>query len=270
MDTGIPSKSIRELREEGLGVNVYTINQSWLFSQFWLSGVTSVSTTNVELFGGLENPLINLPYTSYLLIWGLFGIVLAIWLASSFPLPERKVKPEAEIPAPSEPELESLGEIPVVSPEVPPVIFAEAETPTQDETPSETVAEPIESDESIQPVQPIETDAPFKPVESIEKDESTQSEVSVEPSLVSEELAQIIPIEETPQDSEDFGGQQLDETGPIEVKPITDGDEEGEQLDAFTESGEMLESEFHPGDEGEDGFTSDLGEDVDPEDNEQA
>jgi glycerophosphoryl diester phosphodiesterase len=270
VDTGIPSKSIRELRDEGLGVNVYTINQPWLFSQFWLSGVTSVSTTNVELFGGLENPLINLPYTSYLLIWGLFGIVFAIWLASSFPLPERKIKPEAEIPAPSEPELEGLGEVPALSPEVPPVIFAEAETLTQDETPSETVAEPIESDESNQPVQPIETDAPFEPVESIEKDESTQSEESVEPSLVSEELAQIIPIEETPQASEDYGGQQLVETGPIEVKPIADDDEEGEQLDAFTETGEMLESEFHPGDEGEDGFTSDLGEDVDPEDNEQA
>jgi glycerophosphoryl diester phosphodiesterase len=262
VDTGIPSKSIRELRDEGLGVNVYTINQSWLFSQFWLSGVTSVSTTNIQLFSGLENPLINLPYTSYLLIWGLFGIVFAIWLASSFPLPERKVKPEAEIPTPSEPELEGFGEIPVVSPEVPPVTFEETEAPTQEEQPSETVAEPSELGESIQPDQPIEQGEPFEPIETIDTE---KTEGTVEPISLSEQLPQTDLDKETHPDVDGNEGGQLDETGPIDVKSIAEGDEEGEQLEAFTESGEMLESEFHPRDEDEDDLVSDLGDEFDPE-----
>jgi hypothetical protein len=88
VDTGIRTADIRAYRSEGLGVNVYTIDEPWLFSQFWLSGVTSVTTNNVHNFNQLDRPVINISYDRYMLFWGLFGIVLAIWLASSQPEPE--------------------------------------------------------------------------------------------------------------------------------------------------------------------------------------
>jgi glycerophosphoinositol inositolphosphodiesterase len=85
VDTGIIKEEIRAYRQEGLGVNVYTIDQPWLFSQFWLSGVTSVTTNNIHTFSQLNAPILNLPYSRFLLFWGLFGIIVAIWLASSQP-----------------------------------------------------------------------------------------------------------------------------------------------------------------------------------------
>jgi glycerophosphoryl diester phosphodiesterase len=85
VDMGILKKDIQAYRDEGLGVNVYTIDQPWLFSQFWLSGVTSITTNNIHILSQLDRPLIYMPYSRYLLFWGLFGIIVAIWLASSQP-----------------------------------------------------------------------------------------------------------------------------------------------------------------------------------------
>lgn len=88
VDTGITTREIRAYRDQGLGVNVYTIDEPWLFSQFWLSGVTSVTTNNIHTFSQLEQPYLNLSYARYMLFWGLLGIVVAIWLAASQPEPE--------------------------------------------------------------------------------------------------------------------------------------------------------------------------------------
>lgn len=88
VDTGIRTADVRAYRAQGLGVNVYTVDEPWLFSQFWLAGVTSVTTNNVHTFNQLDQPLLNVPYARYVLFWGLFGIILAIWLAGSRPEPD--------------------------------------------------------------------------------------------------------------------------------------------------------------------------------------
>jgi glycerophosphoryl diester phosphodiesterase len=98
VDTGISAREIQAYREKGLGVNVYTIDEPWLFSQFWLSGVTSVTTNNVQTFSQIEQPSLNIPYSQYLLYWGLFGIIVAIWLAGSHPEPEPQEPREMETP----------------------------------------------------------------------------------------------------------------------------------------------------------------------------
>ena len=95
VDTGITAREIRAYREKGLGVNVYTIDEPWLFSQFWLTGVTSVTTNNVQTFSQLTKPFLNVPYSQYLLFWGLFGIIIAIWLAASQPEPDVEKKQPA-------------------------------------------------------------------------------------------------------------------------------------------------------------------------------
>lgn len=86
VDTGIVKKDIQAYRQQGLGVNVYTIDQPWLFSQLWLSGVTSVTTNNIQGLSQLDRPFIDLPYSRFLLFWALIGIIVAIWLASSQPV----------------------------------------------------------------------------------------------------------------------------------------------------------------------------------------
>ena len=98
VDTGIRTQDIRAYRSQGLGVNVYTIDQPWLFSQFWLSGVTSITTNNVQTISELDQPFLNIPYARYLLFWSLVGIVIAIWLASA--QPERELEPTIEMETP--------------------------------------------------------------------------------------------------------------------------------------------------------------------------
>jgi len=98
VDTGIRTCEIQAYREKGLGVNVYTIDQPWLFSQFWLSGVTSVTTNNVHTLSHLERPFLNLPYSRYILFWGLFGIIVAIWLANNQPEHDREVPEQMVTP----------------------------------------------------------------------------------------------------------------------------------------------------------------------------
>jgi glycerophosphoryl diester phosphodiesterase len=85
VDAGILKDAILGYRQKGLGVNVYTIDQPWLFSQFWLSGVTSITTNNIHTLSQLDEPILNLPYSRFLLFWGLYGIIVAIWIASSQP-----------------------------------------------------------------------------------------------------------------------------------------------------------------------------------------
>lgn len=98
VDTGISNRDILTYRARGLGVNVHIIDEAWLFSQFWFSGVTSVTTTNVQTFSELARPILNIPYSRFLLFWGLYGIIIAIWLASSQPEPLEQTPQVIETP----------------------------------------------------------------------------------------------------------------------------------------------------------------------------
>lgn len=99
VDTGISTQEIHAYRDQGLGVNVYTIDETWLFSQYWLSGVTSVTTNNIQTFSDMQKPYLNVPYSRYLLFWGVYGIIIAIWLASSQPAPAKE--PEKPLRTPN-------------------------------------------------------------------------------------------------------------------------------------------------------------------------
>ena len=113
VDTGISAQEIQAYRDQGLGVNVYTIDEGWLFSQYWLSGVTSVTTNNVQTFSQMQKPYLNLPYSRYLLFWGVYGIIIAIWLASSQPGLEKK--PDAPVQPPDLMDFADPNEIPEIS-----------------------------------------------------------------------------------------------------------------------------------------------------------
>lgn len=135
VDTGIPARAIQAYRQEGLGVNVYTIDQPWLFSQFWLSGVTSVTTNNIHSFSQIESPSLDIPYSRYLLFWGLFGIIVAIWLAGSQPEPldnrPTTMKTPDLMDFADEDAREEPAQVPVLSPQVPQE--SKEETPSEEE-----------------------------------------------------------------------------------------------------------------------------------------
>ena len=162
VDTGITAQEIQAYRDQGLGVNIYTIDEPWLFSQYWLSGVTSVTTNNVQAFSQLQRPYLNLPYSRYLLFWGVYGIILAIWLASSQPGPDRE--PEKPLETPDLMDFaveEDEPEVIQVEPEI-----IEPEVPIESETPPETQGEgenpPAQDNEWVEerPEDPAEEDEP--------------------------------------------------------------------------------------------------------------
>lgn len=45
-----------ELRERNVSVNVWVVNERWLFSLLWCSGVTSVTTNACHIFKDMQNP----------------------------------------------------------------------------------------------------------------------------------------------------------------------------------------------------------------------
>jgi glycerophosphoryl diester phosphodiesterase len=220
VDTGIQTGDIRAYRTEGLGVNVYTIDEAWLFSQFWLSGVTSVTTNNVHRFSELDQPFINIPYSRYLLFWGLFGIIVAIWLASSQPEPE----PTSQMPK-EPPDL---------------MDFATEEDESIEPIPTEWEPE-VGEDEGM--LNEIEIEQEFEPqVETEEGVKESQPESKVEPSpdgLPEErdEESRVADgdsagLDELPQiEEEDDQQEDIEEAGP---HPTSEGDQSQEDQDSPT------------------------------------
>lgn len=145
VDTGINTQQILAYRDQGLGVNVYTIDESWLFSQYWLSGVTSVTTNNVQTFGDMQKPYLNVTYSRYLLFWGVYGIIIAIWLASSQPSPEQK--PEKPLKTPDLMDFAEDNEIPE---NIIDVVREVVE-------PEHSVAEVVEQEPAVEPEENQET-----------------------------------------------------------------------------------------------------------------
>jgi glycerophosphoryl diester phosphodiesterase len=72
---GLPDKWIRTYREGGLDVNLYTVDEVWLFSDLWMNGATSMTTNHVQEMGKLEKPVGSMSFGTYLGIWAAVGII---------------------------------------------------------------------------------------------------------------------------------------------------------------------------------------------------
>lgn len=75
VDYGLPLEWIHKYQQAGLKVNLYVVDEPWLFSKLWLAGADSLTTNNVHTMISLDNPLLDLPYSSYLFVYGLVGVV---------------------------------------------------------------------------------------------------------------------------------------------------------------------------------------------------
>ncbi len=147
VDTGISKKEIRAFQAADLLVNVYVVDQDWLFSQLWLDGVNSITSNNIHMLGELARPILAVPFWTYTVILAVTGLVLLFWIISPLLFAKKPAPPvapeilfdsvtEVDLPAeaalPAEPEL-----LQPVQAEIPPF----SEIPPSDEVP---VAMPLD------------------------------------------------------------------------------------------------------------------------------
>lgn len=147
VDTGITKKAIRTYQAADLRVNVYVVDQHWLFSQLWLDGVNSVTSNNIHQLGGLAKPMLSVPFWTYGVILAIVGLVLLFWIISPLLFAKKPAPPVApeilfdsvtEVDLPAEPTLTAEPELPQpIVLETPPF----SEIPPSDEVP---VAMPLD------------------------------------------------------------------------------------------------------------------------------
>uniref|UniRef100_A0A8C3CYG1 Glycerophosphodiester phosphodiesterase domain containing 2 n=1 Tax=Cairina moschata TaxID=8855 RepID=A0A8C3CYG1_CAIMO len=62
-------EEIRQYRQDNISVNLYVVNQPWLFSVLWCAGVSSVTTNACQVLKEMQHPIWLLPSRTYLMIW---------------------------------------------------------------------------------------------------------------------------------------------------------------------------------------------------------
>uniref|UniRef100_A0A8C3XC40 Glycerophosphodiester phosphodiesterase domain containing 2 n=1 Tax=Cyanoderma ruficeps TaxID=181631 RepID=A0A8C3XC40_9PASS len=63
------SEEIRQYRQDNISVNLYVVNEPWLFSVLWCSGVSSVTTNACQVLKEMKHPIWLLPSSTYFMIW---------------------------------------------------------------------------------------------------------------------------------------------------------------------------------------------------------
>jgi glycerophosphoryl diester phosphodiesterase len=73
----LSDRKIREYQEAGLWVNLWLVDETWLYARLWLAGANSVTSNYVHTFAAMSQPFAAMPYPIYLAIWGLVGLLAA-------------------------------------------------------------------------------------------------------------------------------------------------------------------------------------------------
>lgn len=72
---GLNPQLMHEYEQNGLWVNLYTVDEPWQFSRLWILGANSITTSNARVMADLSRPIFSMPWRQYLLVWGLVGLV---------------------------------------------------------------------------------------------------------------------------------------------------------------------------------------------------
>ncbi len=76
--------AIQTYRKAGLWVNLYTVDEAWMFSRLWLQGVDSITTNRSQDFATLQLPVMSLPAISYRILWGVLGLAALSVMFAAF------------------------------------------------------------------------------------------------------------------------------------------------------------------------------------------
>lgn len=80
----ISTTNIRELRKSNFEVNLWVVNERWLFSLLWCAGASSVTTNACHLLKEIESPDWIISPQLYLIIWITVDLVSALIMAGLF------------------------------------------------------------------------------------------------------------------------------------------------------------------------------------------
>jgi glycerophosphoinositol inositolphosphodiesterase len=120
IDKGISSAAIKEYQQAGLQVNIYVIDEPWLFSQLWVKGVNSITSNSIHELKNLNAPVVRMSQVQYVIFWSLLGVILGLLIFSVVWKPGRQKNEQAVaeaepviIPAP----IEQVIDEPVITPD---------------------------------------------------------------------------------------------------------------------------------------------------------
>ncbi|KAK5616837.1 hypothetical protein CRENBAI_018316 [Crenichthys baileyi] len=65
---------MRKLQEDNIEVNLYVVNERWLFSLLWCAGASSVTTNSCQVLNEMRNPDWTMAPSVYRIIWILVDV----------------------------------------------------------------------------------------------------------------------------------------------------------------------------------------------------
>nr|XP_022342238.1 glycerophosphodiester phosphodiesterase domain-containing protein 5-like isoform X2 [Crassostrea virginica] len=80
----LSSDNILEYNSNNISVNIYLVNENWLFSLYWCMGVPSVTTDNCHTLSALQTPIFHLSPRNYLILWITVDIMSALLVITAF------------------------------------------------------------------------------------------------------------------------------------------------------------------------------------------
>jgi glycerophosphoryl diester phosphodiesterase len=87
----LSTRAIQAYRKAGLWVNLYTVDEPWMFSRLWLEGVNSITTNNSHTFTAMQQPVLALPAKSYRILLGLSGLLaLGVMIVTFYSKKQKK------------------------------------------------------------------------------------------------------------------------------------------------------------------------------------
>eukprot|EP00727_Mastigamoeba_balamuthi_P002598 m51a1_g12335 putative pumilio-family rna binding protein (1123) ;mRNA; f:491671-495824 len=75
MHHAVSVEELQRAKKSGAWVNVYVVDTEWLFSQLWVLGVDSVTTTNPFVMARMHKPAYTLDLWTYRSLWALADLV---------------------------------------------------------------------------------------------------------------------------------------------------------------------------------------------------
>ncbi|XP_050820900.1 glycerophosphoinositol inositolphosphodiesterase GDPD2 [Gopherus flavomarginatus] len=80
----ISTEQIGRYRQDNISVNLYVVNEPWLFSVLWCAGAGSVTTNACQVLKEMKRPLWLLPHSTYVMVWIVTDCVSFLLILSAF------------------------------------------------------------------------------------------------------------------------------------------------------------------------------------------
>ncbi|KAM9126936.1 glycerophosphoinositol inositolphosphodiesterase GDPD2 [Pangshura tecta] len=80
----VGTEQIGQYRQDNVSVNLYVVNEPWLFSVLWCAGASSVTTNACQVLKEMKRPLWLLPPSTYLMVWIVTDCVSFILILLAF------------------------------------------------------------------------------------------------------------------------------------------------------------------------------------------